>query len=306
MMFGSREVFDYFECAECGTLQLAEFPADMGRHYPAEYFSFDDVTKLDIAASFARRIATKFVGKYLLLQNSAIGKFIAQRKSWIEYHFPKSLLDVPEINFDSRILDFGCGAGTLLQNMHYFGFRNLTGADAFIERDISYPTGVKIYKRSLKEIDPAFDLVMLHHSFEHLPEPRAALREIHPILENTGTCLLRVPVKNFAWEKYGVDWVQLDPPRHLYLYTEKAIEMLASETGFTVEKVVYDSDNFQFWGSEQYINEIPLYDPHSYLSHVDVSQSIFTDEQMESWQKEAVDLNAAGRGDQACFYLKKI
>lgn len=305
MMFGTREEFDYFECAECGTLQLVEFPADMSPYYPSGYFSFDGEKKLDIAETFARRVATKLVGKHLVKNNSALGKFIAERKTWIEYHFPKSLLDINGIDFYSRILDFGCGAGTLLQKMHYFGFRNLTGADAFIERDISYPTGVNIYKRALEEIEPAFDVVMLHHSFEHLPDSRAALHEIHRILETSGTCMLRIPVKNFAWEKYGVSWVQMDPPRHLYLYTENAIKKLARENDFTVEKVVYDSDNFQFWGSEQYINEIPLYDPRSYLSHLDISKSIFTEEQMNDWQREAEKLNASGRGDQACFYLRK-
>ena len=40
MYFGTRERFDYFECAHCGTVQIARVPADLSRHYPAEYYSF--------------------------------------------------------------------------------------------------------------------------------------------------------------------------------------------------------------------------------------------------------------------------
>ena len=40
MMFGLREEFTYFECAQCGCLQIAEFPADMSAYYPDDYYSF--------------------------------------------------------------------------------------------------------------------------------------------------------------------------------------------------------------------------------------------------------------------------
>jgi hypothetical protein len=39
MMFGLRDSFVYFQCAECRCLQIAEFPADMSRYYPASYYS---------------------------------------------------------------------------------------------------------------------------------------------------------------------------------------------------------------------------------------------------------------------------
>ena len=39
MMFGTRELFDYFECEACGCLQIASIPSDLSRHYPASYYS---------------------------------------------------------------------------------------------------------------------------------------------------------------------------------------------------------------------------------------------------------------------------
>ena len=39
MMFGTRETFEYHECSGCGCLQIAEYPADIARHYPSGYAS---------------------------------------------------------------------------------------------------------------------------------------------------------------------------------------------------------------------------------------------------------------------------
>lgn len=304
MMFGTRDEFDYVECGGCGTLQIVEVP-DLRPYYPENYFSFDEGTEIDLATDWKRRLASRFAGEYFLTGKSIPGKYIVNKKPWLRDHYPDSLCYQPlGLDFGSRILDFGCGAGRLLQTLHYFGFRNLTGADAFIEKDISYKTGVNIYKRFLEELEPDFDLVMLHHAFEHLPDPHEALRQIYRLVKPGKFCLLRIPVVNFAWEKYGVNWVQMDPPRHLFLYTERAVKRLAEVAGFELTGVVYDSGAFQFWGSEQYLRDIPLTAPGSYNSG-DISNTIFTPAQIGDWAKEAEELNRQGRGDQAAFYLKK-
>jgi hypothetical protein len=61
----------------------------------------------------------------------------------------------------------------------------------------------------------------------------ATLRRTHALLDAGGHCLLRVPtVSSWAWRHYGVDWVQLDAPRHLYLFARESITHLAAATGF--------------------------------------------------------------------------
>lgn len=303
MMFGSREKFDYLECGACGTLQIIKIP-DLNNHYPKDYYSFSSGEELYIEKHLRRRIAARLAGDYFMNGNNFPGKYLAEKKEWLRFNFPDSLREpILKLNFYSRILDFGCGGGKLLRNLYFYGFRNLTGADAFIEKDIIYPNGIKIYKRELKEIEPFFDLVMLHHSFEHLPNPLETLQEIRKLLVKDKFCLLRIPVVNFAWEKYGKNWVQLDPPRHLFLYTEKSLCLLAEKAGFTVEKIVYDSEEFQFWASEYYAKDIAMNAPDWFKLNFD--ESLFTEKQFNEWKKEAKQLNAEKRGDQACFYLKK-
>lgn len=302
MMFGTRETFEYFECSACGTIQIAEVP-ELSRYYPENYLSFD--SKAEMGERLRRRVAARFAGKYFLTGRGALGKWIAKKKPWIGDHFPVSLRDpLLGIDFNSRILDFGCGAGRLLRSLYYFGFHDLTGADAFIKSDISYPGGVKIYKRELESFEPYFDLIMLHHSFEHVIDPQETLGQIHRLLADNRFCLIRMPVAGFTWEKYGVNWVQMDPPRHLYLYTERSFRRLAETSGFVVEKVVYDSTAFQFWGSEKYLRDMPLINQGS--SNGFELSDIFSGDQLNEWQRQAEALNARGMGDQACFYLRKM
>jgi SAM-dependent methyltransferase len=303
MMFGTRDEFDYLECGRCGTLQIVEIP-DLSRYYPPDYYSFSADGNF-LGKSLRRRLSARLTGKYFINGRTFFGKLVARKEKWLDFYFPASLKEsLLELNFHSKILDFGCGSGNLLQNLHYFGFRRLTGADAFIEKNIFYPSGVKIYKRPLSAIKETFDLVMLHHSFEHLPSPLESLREIHALLSPGGFCLIRIPLAAYAWEKYGVNWVQLDPPRHLFLFTEKSFRELAEKAGFAVEKTVYDSESFQFFGSEQYLRDIPMNDARAFRGNF--PESIFTPEQLQNWEREAEILNKESRGDQACFYLRRI
>ncbi|MDO8971391.1 MAG: hypothetical protein Q7U74_11930, partial [Saprospiraceae bacterium] len=39
MMYGSREKFEYFQCAHCGCLQITAIPPDLSKYYPPGYYS---------------------------------------------------------------------------------------------------------------------------------------------------------------------------------------------------------------------------------------------------------------------------
>jgi len=303
MMLGTRDVFEYLECGKCGTLQIVEVQ-DLSKYYPRHYYSIDPSAPVEVARKFRRRAAAKLVGRFLITGRSPLGKYLSEKRPGVRKLFPKSLLDpILGLNFESKILDFGCGNGQLLRTLYHFGFRDLTGADAFIDSDIAGPGGIMIYKQPLDKLFESFDLIMLNHSFEHLRDPRESLRHIYRLLNANGTALIRIPVVNYAWEKYGVNWVQLDPPRHLFLYTEASFGKIADEAGFHLSKIVYDSEVFQFFGSEQYTMDIAMNDPRSFRG---VSEtSIFSQEQIDEWTLETEKLNAESRGDQACFYLRK-
>jgi SAM-dependent methyltransferase len=303
MLFGTRDEFEYVECGACGTLQIASVP-DLSKYYPDNYYSLDRSTVPEIEKSLKRRAAARFVGRYLLNGRGIVGRLVDQRRPSLRGYFPPSLLDpVLKLTVDSSILDIGCGSGQLLRTLHAFGFRDLSGADLFIERDLKVHRRIRISRSSIADIKGEFDLIMLHHSFEHLPEPGDALLQIKKLLKANGVLLIRMPVVAEAWERYGVDWVQLDAPRHLHLFTEEGFRSLAGRLGLDVMKVVYDSHAFQFFGSEQYKMDIPMNDPRTFTGVG--PDSIFSQEQIDGWSMLSEELNARSRGDQAAFYLRQ-
>lgn len=304
MMFGLRDAFDYFECAGCGCVQIADIPADMSRYYPANYYSFSAGKSKHgplkrgirrLKDSLRRRRYAHAGGRPSLLGRLLVSVQGAPR-------FP-DWLGPAGVTADDAILDVGCGAGELLYKMRDMGFRNLNGADPFIAGEID-SGGVRIRKAFLKDLSGAYDLVMFHHSFEHVPDPEATLREAARLTKPGKRVLIRVPLAGkFAWRKYGVDWVGLDAPRHFFLHTEASLKMLADKAGLDLERIEYDSWSLQFWGSEQYRQDISLRSDRSWGTNP--KQAPFTEAEVDEFKREATRLNEIGDGDQACFYLRR-
>ncbi len=96
--------------------------------------------------------------------------------------------------------------------------------------------------------------------------------------------------------------MQLDAPRHFFLHSLASLKWLTEKAGLSTESVTFDSWEFQFWGSEQYQQDIPLSDERSWSNGP--AQSIFTADQIEAFRLQSEQLNAEGRGDQACFVLR--
>lgn len=294
MMFGLRDEFEYLECSACGCLQIKEIPENLLRYYPEDYYSYSPSAENASGRGLAGTI--KRAAKNMLVDHYLRGGKILRGMMDQAYTTAFPWLKQGLVNSRSRILDVGCGSGALLLVMHDYGFRNLTGVDPFINADIHYPNGITIHKKQLSELTEKYDLVMMHHAFEHMDEPAAVLRKIHALLNPGGMVLIRIPIADsLAWKKYGVDWVQLDAPRHFFLHTNKSIDILSKQTGFELADVMYDSWELQFYGSEKYRKGIPL---------VDERESIPQDV-MAQYRAEAAKLNESRQGDSACFYLKK-
>jgi SAM-dependent methyltransferase len=303
MMFGTRDRFEYFECSECGCVQIETPPDDIGKYYPPNYYSLAQPAP---PRKFTprERFVTRRISSYLLTGKGRLGALLHKRHpgaadvpTWLK---PSEL----RLGVRSRILDVGCGRGELLLQLRELGFTRLLGADAYIDSDISYDRGLKIRKAQLSDLKGRFDLIMLHHSFEHMPEPRATMNHLFRLTRRGRYVIVRVPVAgSYAWRKYGTDWVGLDAPRHFFLHTPRSLGLLAEQAGFQLTTVIYDSAGSQFAASEQYRAGIPLTDPRSFT--VNPPGKLFSEERLREFEAQAAALNATGDGDQACFYLYK-
>lgn len=297
MMLGLRDEHRYFQCVDCECLQIEQIPDNLAAYYPANYYSYRDASK---TGSLLQKTLTRMRDTYEVTGHNLIGRVM----HLLSPSAKLATLRPIKLSRDARIMDVGCGTGHLLHSLRETGFHNLLGIDPFNREDITYPNGLRIEKRDIFSEQGQWDLVMFHHSFEHLPNQRANLQQAFNILKPGGVALVRVPtVSSYVWQEYGVSWVQLDAPRHLYLHSLKSMEVLAEQAGFLTEQVIYDSNALQFWGSKQYEKDIPLRDPRSWAESPE--NSLFTAKQIRGFEQRARELNAINQGDQAAFYLRK-
>lgn len=301
MMFGYRDKFIYFECPRCECLQISEIPSDMAKYYPPDYGSFPRVSARR-SINPIRKFLRKSRDTYAVFGRGVVGKLICGK-------FPRKILrpyNLSRLHLrrDSSILDIGCGSGLLLYTLKEIGFKNVMGIDPYIDRDIEYENGLKILKATIHSVRREWDLIMFHHSFEHIPDQLATLGVVSRSLSRDGVCLIRIPTtSSYAWRHYGVNWVQLDAPRHFYLHSVESVKILANKSNLELKEIVYDSSDFQFWGSEQYARDIPMLSARSYFKNP--SNSIFSKEEIKAFEENAKVLNMENRGDQAAFYLVK-
>jgi SAM-dependent methyltransferase len=289
-MQGSRERFRYAECERCGALSLLDPPPDLGPYYGDGYYSFDTPGRMMTAARAAwiRSVATGAGHRRRL-----VGR-LADRPPWIEW-FARA-----GVTRDARILDVGSGGGRRLDDLASAGFRDVTGIDPYLDRDRSIARGVRVLARSLGEVDGRFDLIMFNHSLEHVADQVGTLRSARFRLAEGGRVLVRIPVLGLAWDVYGVDWVQLDPPRHFVIHSEGSMRRAAQAAGLAVDSVSYDSTPFQFWGSELYESGVPFVEKP--WSRGEVQLRIFRGRDAGR-RRAATGLNRDGVGDQAQFLL---
>ena len=305
-MFGIEEDFDYSVCADCGSLALISIPEDMAAYYPTSYYSADLDPERALGAPGVRQFAQLVIGSVLWGRGMVSGTataVIPRRQLRTLVSVLRSIRRAGLVNGKkARVLDVGCGSGMLVFALGLGGVKDVTGVDPFLsgERDLS--SGGRVTRQDLSEVEGRYDLIMFHHSFEHVPDPEASLREALKRLTPAGRVLIRMPTSSsHAFETYGAAWAQLDAPRHLVVFSRQGLESLCERVGASVVSVDDDSTAFQFWGSEQYLRGIPLMDARSVM--VKPGDASFSKAQLRSWEQQAVALNKTGRGDQAAWVI---
>jgi SAM-dependent methyltransferase len=298
MMLGLADQHQYIECNACGCLQIADVPKNLPSYYPDDdYYSYDKIQ----SSTGLKKFLMTTRDRYAATGTCLLGKVMHQFMPHSKLH----TLQKTGITTTSRILDVGCGAGHLLHSLQDAGFTNLLGIDPFNADNIHYDNGLSVEKKSIHEVQHGdWDLIMFHHSFEHVFDQQEVLTKAANLLKPNGICLVRVPtVSSWAWKHYGVNWVQLDAPRHLFLHSVDSMKRLAEKVGLDMEAVVYDSFAFQLWGSEQYLKGIALNDETSYAVNPD--KSAFSKQDIATFDQRSRTLNKENQGDQAAFYLRK-
>lgn len=137
------------------------------------------------------------------------------------------------------LVEVGCGNGFFLEEALQRGFRNVRGIEPSHEAIESAAPSVKplIVEDILRPgvlPDHSASVACLFHVFDHLPEPGAALDELHRILKPDGLALILnhdidAPSAKALGEKSPIVDVE-----HYYLYSKDTLGKLAAAHGFEV------------------------------------------------------------------------
>lgn len=292
LMIGLREEFEYIECSNCGCLFLKDVPEDMSKYYDSDYGPHQN------NSNFKNNMINKIVGLYLS-NNALVSKIAPKDMVPPVAHLINDLVSSGIVNKNSAVLDVGCGQGNFLNYLKLGGFKDLTGIDLFMnEENMIYDfnfiqSSLEDFKTSRK-----FDLILSNHSFEHMDNQLINLKCFENLVSNDGLILLRIPVKSeFVWETFGVNWYQIDAPRHLFLHTIKSLEILCSKTNLIIEDIIFDSSYLLFTNSQKYSKDIAMRDEEwSTLS--------FSDEDIKNYKNQVKQLNEDKNADQATFILR--
>jgi 2-polyprenyl-3-methyl-5-hydroxy-6-metoxy-1,4-benzoquinol methylase len=162
------------------------------------------------------------------------------------YNFIKRHIAKP-----GKLLDIGCNNGSLLLLAREDGWK-VVGIELFssLADSIKKATGIDVKVCDFLEYevgeDESYDLVILKHVLEHLPDPVLAMNKIHALLENDGCALLEFPNTDspdlrFKWflrrngiyrRKFSPDYV----PHHCNEFCKESFEFLLAKTGFRLVK----------------------------------------------------------------------
>jgi len=241
---------------ECRLLWLDPIPVkeDIGKVY-LNYYTHGDINV--ISKSFLRR-AVDFINKgYLANQYKYLREQINiwQRiLGFLVYLDPglKSELDFEVMYLPAkkgRLLDVGCGDGRFLIKMRDLGWQ-VEGTEVDETAvETARKNKLKVSSCQLSEKtypENFFDVITLRSVMEHLPDPLDVLIECQRILKDTGYLMIITPnTKSRIHNIYKEKWFDLDPPRHLHLFSCENLENLLKKAGFKTVKSWTTSRNLR-------------------------------------------------------------
>jgi len=142
-----------------------------------------------------------------------------------------------------RMLEIGFGHGIYLREMHRLGWE-VYGCDISrhkveqLKRELG---GDHVFLGRIEDISLApesFDLIVLWHVIEHLHEPRLMLDRIRGLLRPGGRLMIGTPnVHSIEARILRRWWIGFEVPRHLIVFSQKALVQLLVDQGFEVARV---------------------------------------------------------------------
>lgn len=170
------------------------------------------------------------------------------------FDFLKEHMDYPFVYFKhhqkGRLLELGVGSGDTLKLFSDWGWQ-VEGLD-FDPEAVKHAVsqGMKVYQGDIFSQNfgnDSYDAMFSSHVLEHVPDPVALMKESLRILKPGGIFVAITPNASSKLHRFfKSNWRELDPPRHLHIFTPEALLSAAQMAGFPKIDIV--SSNYSAAG----------------------------------------------------------
>lgn len=152
---------------------------------------------------------------------------------------------LPDLS-EKKILDFGCGAGSLLNRIKESG-GEAYGVDfdqaLIVNLSNKFDSKhVKLAKNVSDFGDKFFDAIILNHVIEHVPDPGSTIKTLHSLLKDGGVVVIATPsISSLGSHIFGSRWRGLEIPRHRVIFSPKSLRNILTSNGFLVERIIFST-----------------------------------------------------------------
>jgi SAM-dependent methyltransferase len=136
---------------------------------------------------------------------------------------------LPAAGEQRRVLDFGCGLGAWLDVLQDDGWETWGIEPGPQQREIAARRHRMVDQAPA---EPTFELIVVNHVFEHLPDPLAVMRRLAAAAVPAGKIFVSVPDLGRLGE-HG-KWNYVKGERHICSYTASSLSSLLGLAGFRV------------------------------------------------------------------------
>ncbi len=138
----------------------------------------------------------------------------------------------PHLRPDETVVDFGCGAGYMLEQLRA---RERIGIEpATAARRAAAARGLHVVARADELPAESVDTVVSNHALEHTLAPVQELRDLCALLKPEGRLRLWVPIDDWREQRNAL---AADENHHLYTWTPLLMRNLLEEAGLSVISV---------------------------------------------------------------------
>ncbi|MBS7699535.1 MULTISPECIES: class I SAM-dependent methyltransferase [unclassified Chelatococcus] len=225
-------------CPACGSASIRPFATLRHiAHDRCTRCGFTFANPLPDDATLAAFYNSSFYNNYRRFEAERIAREPYFSLSYSDLRRLASWIDAEK---SARILDFGCGPGSLLALLRdHYGYENCEGLELNRQSaEIAARSyGVRVTTDSTT-LRGAFDLVMLVEVIEHIPDPTRFLLQIRDLVRTGGRLFLTTDsVRNTPSRFFPSHSGHFTAPSHVSLFTEAAMARCLERAGFVIERM---------------------------------------------------------------------